>query len=55
MLMLATKFVDGFKIDGFFAAFIGAILLSIVNSILSRYDEEDRRLTRARTRGPDRL
>jgi putative membrane protein len=34
MLLLATKLVDGFRIDGFLAAFIGAILLSVVNAIL---------------------
>jgi putative membrane protein len=35
MLMLASKFVSGFQLSGFWAAFFGAILLSIVNSILS--------------------
>lgn len=34
MLELATKFVPGFEIRGFWAAFIGAIVLSIVNMLL---------------------
>ena len=35
MLLLAAKFVSGFQISGFWTAFFGGILLSIVNSILS--------------------
>jgi len=31
MLMLASAFVPGFKIDGFLPAFFGAIVLSLVN------------------------
>src|SRR5579859_3573160 len=31
MLMLASVFVPGFKIDGFLPAFVGAIVLSLVN------------------------
>jgi Predicted membrane protein len=31
MLMLASAFVPGFKIDGFLPAFVGAIVLSLVN------------------------
>lgn len=34
MLKLATWFVSGFRIDGFWAAFIGAIVLSLVNMLL---------------------
>ena len=34
MLMLSTYFVDGFFVDGFVAAFLGSILLSITNWIL---------------------
>ncbi len=37
MLMLASKFVSGFQLSGFWAAFFGAILLSIVNSILGSF------------------
>jgi putative membrane protein len=31
MVWLASSFVDGFHIDGFVPAFIGAVLLSLVN------------------------
>jgi len=34
MLMLATHFVDGFRIDGWFAALIGSLLLAIVSTAL---------------------
>jgi putative membrane protein len=34
MLKLAAMFVRGFEVRGFMAAFIGAILLSIVSSLL---------------------
>jgi len=34
MLKLASVFVPGFAVHGFFAAFIGAILLSLVSSLL---------------------
>ena len=34
MLELAAHFVRGFQVDGFFPAFIGAILMMIVSSIL---------------------
>ena len=34
MLELAAMFVRGFEVHGFVAAFIGAILLSIVSSLL---------------------
>lgn len=34
MLKLASAFVPGFEVHGFWAAFIGAILLSLVNSLL---------------------
>ncbi len=34
MLELASMFVPGFAVHGFFAAFIGAILLSLVSSLL---------------------
>jgi putative membrane protein len=33
MLWLATWFVSGFRISGFFAAFVGAIVLMLVNMI----------------------
>jgi putative membrane protein len=34
MLELAAAFVNGFEVRGFFAAFVGAILMMIVSSIL---------------------
>lgn len=34
MLKLAAVFVPGFEIHGFFAAFLGAIALSLVNMVL---------------------
>lgn len=34
MLMLASHFVPGFRIYGFWAAFIGAVLLSLLNLLL---------------------
>ena len=34
MLELASGFVKGFEVRGFFAAFVGAILMMIVSSIL---------------------
>jgi len=34
MLMLASALVPGFKVDGFLPAFLGAIVLSLVNMLL---------------------
>ena len=34
MLELASALVPGFQVRGFFAAFVGAILLSLVNMML---------------------
>ena len=34
MLLLASAFVPGFRIRGFFAAFIGSLVLSLVNLLL---------------------
>lgn len=34
MLKLASAFVPGFEVRGFWAAFIGAVVLSVVNSLL---------------------
>ena len=34
MLKLASMFVPGFEIHGFWAAFLGAIVLSLVNMVL---------------------
>ena len=34
MLKLATRFVDGFRIDGWIPAIVGALLLAIVSTVL---------------------
>jgi putative membrane protein len=34
MIMLASKLVDGFLVDGFWSAFLFSIILSLVTSIL---------------------
>jgi putative membrane protein len=34
MLEIAAKFVRGFQVNGFLAAFLGAIVLSVVNLLL---------------------
>ena len=34
MIMIAAKFVDGFGVSGFWAAFFGAIVLALVNMLL---------------------
>ena len=33
MLMLASRFVSGFRVDGFIPAFIGAVLIFLLNMI----------------------
>jgi putative membrane protein len=37
MLLLANKLVSGFHLSGFWAAFFGAIVLSVVNTILRSF------------------
>ena len=37
MLMLSAQFVDGFKVNGFVAAFIGSILLTVTNAVLRMF------------------
>ena len=39
MLMLASSLLTGFHVDGFIPAFIGAILLSLVNGLLRKVFE----------------
>jgi putative membrane protein len=36
VVLLASRFVNGFRIDGFWWAFLFAILLSIVMSVLTK-------------------
>ncbi|RKZ04925.1 MAG: phage holin family protein [Candidatus Hydrothermota bacterium] len=35
LLMITSKVVDGFYVSGFWSAFVGAILLSIISTFLS--------------------
>ena len=37
MLLLVAYFVPGFEVDGFFAAFLGALIISIVSWIANRF------------------
>jgi putative membrane protein len=37
MLMVAAYFVDGFSVNGFVPAFIGSILMSIINYVLGMF------------------
>ena len=37
LILLISKFVPGFSVDGFFAALIFSILLTIINTILSLF------------------
>jgi putative membrane protein len=44
MLKFASALVPGFQVRGFFAAFVGAIVLSLVNMVLkSLVQPSDRR------------
>ena len=44
VLMLASRFVDGIRVDGFWWALIFSLILSVVTSILnSEFDKERRR------------
>lgn len=37
MLFLATKFIPGLYIDSIWAAFLGVIVISVINHIISRF------------------
>jgi putative membrane protein len=37
MLLLVAYFVPGFEVDGFFSAFLGAVIISIVSWIANRF------------------
>jgi len=43
MVLLAGKFVDGFRVDGFGWALLFSLLLSILTSMLYKKDREDER------------
>jgi len=43
IILLASKFVDGFTIDGFWWALLFSIILSIITSAIDKKEKEDRR------------
>jgi len=44
VVLLASKFVDGFSIDGFWWALLFSIILSIITSAIDKKEKEDRRV-----------
>jgi putative membrane protein len=42
LIMLAARMVDGFVVTGFWAAFFGSIVLSLVNSLLQSFLKNDK-------------
>jgi len=36
LFLLAARLVDGFHVDGFFSAFLGALIVSVLNLVISR-------------------
>lgn len=43
VVLLASKFVEGFKIDSFWWALLFSIILSIITSAIDKKEKEDRR------------
>ena len=43
VVLLASKFVDGFTIDSFWWALLFSIILSIITSAIDKREKEDRR------------
>jgi putative membrane protein len=43
IIMLASKFVDGFTIDSFWWALLFSIILSVITSAIDKKEKEDRR------------
>jgi putative membrane protein len=43
IVLLASKFVSGFSIDGFWWALLFSIILSIITSAIDKKEKEDRR------------
>ena len=43
IILLASKFVDGFTIDGFWWALLFSIIFSIITSAIDKKEKEDRR------------
>lgn len=46
VVLLASKLVNGFRIDNFWWALLFSIILSIITSAIDKKEKEDRRLTR---------
>ncbi len=46
VVLLASKFVDGFSIDNFWWALLFSIILSIITSTIDKKEKEDRRTSR---------
>jgi putative membrane protein len=42
IILLAAKFVDGFKVDGFWWALLFSLLLSVITSMLYKKQEPDK-------------
>jgi len=54
MLLLVAYFVDGFEIDGFWWAFLGALIISIVSGIANRFiNRTDNKPNRTNRQKPD--
>ena len=45
VVLLASKFVDGFSIDNFWWALLFSIILSIITSVLDKKEKDDRRVS----------
>jgi putative membrane protein len=45
VVLLASKFVDGFSIDNFWWALLFSIILSILTSAIDKKEKEDRRVS----------
>lgn len=43
VVLMASKFVDGFSIDNFWWALLFSIILSIISSAIDKKEKEDRR------------
>ena len=44
IILLASKFVNGFTIDGFWWALLFSVILSIITSAIDKKEKEDRRV-----------
>lgn len=41
LLWFVASFIDGFSIDGFIPAFLGALIISIVSWLVGRFSKDD--------------